>query len=123
MDFLKNLNSPQKKIRLKLYEEPPLFKLAVLGDYIFMKYYHAGLNAREAPEYIFKHSPNHGNLFHPFYQFFLSKWRNSNMPEYDFDTDELIYRDAAGNEERREKFGRDEFAGIERGVLISDFAG
>jgi hypothetical protein len=27
------------------------------------------------------------------------------IPEYDLDSDELIYRDAAGNEARREKFG------------------
>jgi hypothetical protein len=56
------------------------------------------------PEYIFKHSPNHGNLFHPFYQIFLSKWRDSNLPEYDFETDELVHRDASGNEIIREKF-------------------
>ena len=104
IDFLKIHNSPQKKIRLKLYEETPLFKLAVLGDYVFMKYYHADLNIKEMPEYIFKHSPNHSNLFHPFYQIFLSKWRDSNISEYDFDTDELIQRDISGNEVKRDKF-------------------
>ena len=102
--FLKSLNSPQKIIRLKLYEETPLFKLAVLGDYIFMKYYHADVHIKEMPEYIFRHSPDHGNLFHAFYQIFLSKWRDSSLPEYDFETDELVRRDAAGKEITREKF-------------------
>ncbi len=104
IEFLKSLSSPQKVIRLKLYEETPLFKLAVLGDYVFMKYYHADVNIKEMPEYIFKHSPKHGNLFHPLYQFFLSKWRDSNIPEYDFGADDLVYRDASGNEVKRVKF-------------------
>ncbi|MBI3773209.1 MAG: hypothetical protein HY272_10990 [Gammaproteobacteria bacterium] len=104
IDFLKNLKSLQKNIRLKLYEETPFLKLVILGDYMFMKYYHAGLSGQDMPEYIFKHSPNQSSLFHPFYQFFLSKWRDPNIPEYDFDSDELIYRDTSGNETKREKF-------------------
>lgn len=104
IEFLKGLRSPQKVIRLKLYEETPLFKLAILGDYVFMKYYHADVNIKEMPEYIFKHSPKYSNLFHPLYQFFLSKWRDANTPEYDFETDELVYRDASGNEAKRVKF-------------------
>lgn len=103
VDFLKSLKVLQKDIRLKLYDETPLFKLTVLGDYIFMKYYHAGLNVQEMPEYIFKHSSNHSSLFHPLYQFFLSKWRDPNIPEYDFDSDELVYKDDSGNEVKREK--------------------
>ncbi|MBA3002682.1 MAG: hypothetical protein FP813_02310 [Desulfurivibrio sp.] len=101
--FLKSLKVCEKDITLKLYKETPLFKLTVLGDYVFMKYYHAGLNVKEMPEYIFRHSSNHGSLFHPLYQFFLSRWRDSNIPEYDFDTDELVYRDNSGNEVKREK--------------------
>lgn len=103
IDFLRSLKVLQKDIRLKLYDETPLFKLTVLGDYIFMKYYHAGLNVQEMTEYIFKHSSNHNTLFHPLYQFFLSKWRDPNIPEYDFDTDELVYKDDSGNEVKREK--------------------
>ena len=103
IDFLKNLKALQKNIRLKLYEDTPFLKLAILGDYLFMQYYHAGLNEQDTPEYIFKHSPNDSSLFHPFYQFFLSKWRDPNIPEYDFDSDELIYRDISGNEVKRER--------------------
>lgn len=103
IDFLKNLKALQKNIRLKLYEETPLLKLAVLGDYLFMKYYHSVLNEEDIPEYIFKHSPNHNSLFDLFYQIFLSKWRDPDIPEYAFDTDELIYRDTCGNEVKREK--------------------
>ena len=104
IDYLRNLKLQQKNIRLKLYEETPLLKLTVLGDYILMKYYHSGLNIREMPEYIFRHSTNQSSMFHPLYQYFLSKWRDSNIPEYDFDSDELIYRDNCGNEIKRDKF-------------------
>ncbi|HBR18272.1 MAG TPA: hypothetical protein DD725_11850 [Deltaproteobacteria bacterium] len=103
VDFLKSLKALQKNIRLKLYEETPLLKLAVLGDYVFMKYYHSGLNVQKMPEYIFKHSSNQSCLFHPLYQFFLLKWRDPNIPEYDFDSDELIYRDNSGNKVKSEK--------------------
>jgi len=55
------------------------------------------------PKYVFKHNQNPGGLYSPFYQYFLDKWENPNIPEYDLTTDELIYRDGAGNEVRREK--------------------
>jgi hypothetical protein len=103
VDFLKSLKTLEKDIRLKFYDETPLFKLTVCGDYIGMKYYHPGLHVQEMPEYIFKHSSNQSSLFHPLYHFFLSKWRDSNIPEYDFDSDELIYRDNSGSEVKREK--------------------
>jgi hypothetical protein len=104
IDFLKNLKGLQKNIRLKLYEETPFLKLAVLGDYVFMKCYHSAMNGRDVPENVFKHSAKHSSLFHLFYEYFLSKWRDPNIPEYDFDTDELIYRDISGNEFKRKKF-------------------
>lgn len=102
--FLKCLKEAQKNISLKLYQEAPLLKLAILGDYISMKFYHAGLSVNEMPEYIFKHSHDNSSLYGTFYQLFLSKWRDSNIPEYDFDTGDLIYRDGSGNEIRREEF-------------------
>ena len=104
IDFLKNLKALQKDIGLKLYEDAPFLKLIILGDYIFMKYYYTGSFGQGMPEYIFKHSPNQSSLFHPFYQFFLSRWRDPNIPEYDFDSDELVYKDISGNEVKRERF-------------------
>lgn len=103
INFLKSLKALQKDISLKLYEETPFLKLAILGDYIFMKHYYAGLIGQDILEYIFKHSPNQSSLFHLFYQFFLSKWRDPNIPGYDFDSDELVYKDISGNEVKREK--------------------
>lgn len=101
IDFLKGLKALQKNIRLKLYNEAPFFKITILGDYLFIKYYHAGQDGQ--PEYIFKYSPSQGRFFHPMYQYFLLKWRDPEIPEYDLETDELVYRDISGNEKRREK--------------------
>ena len=104
IDFLKGLKAVQKNVRLKLYQDIPLLKLAILGDYIWIKHYHAGLDVQSMPEYVFKHDQNTGSLYIPFYQYFLTRWNNPDLPEYDLDTDELIYRDLAGNVIRRERF-------------------
>lgn len=103
IEFLKGLKEVQKDIRLKLYREVPLLKLAVLGDYVFLRHYHYGVDVHGLPEYVFKHGRNPGCLYNPFYQYFLDRWHDPQMPEYELDTDELIYRNRAGNEVRREK--------------------
>jgi hypothetical protein len=103
IEFLRQLQEVRQNIRLKIYHEPPLLKLAILGDYISMKFYRAGLGTEEMPEYIFEHSPDRSSLYSIFYQLFLSKWRDPAIPEYDFGAGELLYRDGSGNELRREK--------------------
>jgi len=104
IDFLKGLKGAQKNIRLKLYPEMPLLKLAILGDILGMRHYHTGLNVDTMPEYVFKHDHDPGGLYSPFYQYFLNRWSDPAVPEYDLVTDELIYRDRSGSELRREKF-------------------
>ncbi len=104
IDFLKGLKGLQKNIKLKLYREMPLLKLAILGDYVCVRHYHTGLRVDDMPEYVFKHEQSPGGLYDPFYQYFLSRWRDPSIPEYELDTDELVYRDKTGNEVRRERF-------------------
>ncbi len=101
--FLKGLREVQKDIRLKLYREVPLIKLAILGDYAFLRHYHPGVDIQQLPEYVFRHERSPGCLYNPFYQYFLDRWHDTQVPEYELETDELIYRDKAGNEVRREK--------------------
>ena len=100
IDFLKRLKAIQKNVKLKLYHDTPLLKLVILGDYTWMQHYHVGLNVRSMPEYVFKHDQNTGSLYIPFYQYFLTRWNNPTMVEYDLDTDELITKDSVGNELR-----------------------
>ncbi len=104
VNYLKRLKALQKNIKLKLYPDVPLLKLAILGDYISVQHYHTGLDVRNMPEYIFHHGQNPGSLYTYFYQYFLTRWHDPNIPEYELDSDELIYRDNSGNEVRREKF-------------------
>jgi hypothetical protein len=97
IDFLKLLKAAQKNIRLKLYPDPPFLKMAILGDYIWLQHYQPGLDVQRMPRYVFKHDPNIGSLYFPFYQYFLRRWNNSDLPEYDLEKDELVYRDVVGN--------------------------
>jgi hypothetical protein len=110
--FLKGLKAVQKNIRLKLYSDMPLLKLSILGDYIWVQHYHSGLDIQRMPKYVFKHDQDHESLYEPFYQYFLARWGNPDIPEYDLNTDELIYRDMPGNEVKRERFEKAETEGI-----------
>jgi hypothetical protein len=56
------------------------------------------------PEYVFKSDRTHGGLHFPLYRYFLSRWQDPGIPEYDLVTDEIVFRDKAGREVRREKF-------------------
>ena len=103
INFLKELRTGQKNIRLKLYPDMPLLKLAILGDHAFLRHYHAGLNVRKMPEYVFSSESIHGGLYLPLYRYFLSRWHDPDIPEYDLETDELVLRDKAGREMRREQ--------------------
>ncbi len=103
INFLKELKAGQKNVRLKLYPGIPLLKLAILGDHAFLRHYHVGFNVRKMPEYVFKSEGIHGGLYLPLYRYFLSQWNDPDIPEYDLDTDEFIFRDKAGREKGREK--------------------
>ena len=104
IDFLKDLKAAQKTVRLKLYSDMPLLKMAILGDYAFIRHYHTGMNVRHMPEFAFKNDQRHGGLYLPMYRYFLSRWQDPRIPEYDLDTDELVYCDHTGYEVMREPF-------------------
>ncbi len=118
IDFLKGLKAIQKDIRLKLYPDPPLFKLAILGDYLWIQHYHTNLDVQTMPEFLFQHDQNPASLYIPFYQYFLTRWNHPDIPEYDLETDELIYRDAGGNESRRDKFSRGDESVLEGSLQV-----
>jgi hypothetical protein len=114
--FLKQLKAGQKNVRLKLYQDAPLFKLTILGDYVCLRHYHAGLHVDDLPEYVFRHDHDPGSLYNPFYQYFLERWRDPSVPEYELETDELVYRDRNGNEVHRRKFAESPSANDDGGV-------
>lgn len=104
---LAELRKAGKKVALKFYEHEPLWKVVVLGDHVWVQHFHSGLEVKHQPEYVFAlqhHQPREG-LYIPFYVHFLEQWDRPCDPEYDFDTNELVYRDAAGNERARAALG------------------
>ena len=104
--LLKRLKATGKAVKLKLYSDPPLVKLAILGDYIWLKHYHTDLDVQTMPEYVFQHNLKDHGLYNLFYQYFMQRWDHPEIPEYDFETDELVYRGHKGNEILRERFER-----------------
>src|SRR5256885_6675163 len=102
--YLSGLRKFGKKVTLKFYDEEPFWKLIVLGDYVWVQHCHSGFAVKQQPEFVFalQHGePRHG-LFVPFYMVFLNQWNDARHPEYDFDTNELVYRDSSGKETGRD---------------------
>jgi hypothetical protein len=104
---LAELRKRGKKVTLKFYDREPFWRVIVLGDHVWMQYCHAGIALGGQPEYVFalRHANPREGLFVPFYLHFLNQWNEAGHPEYDFDTNELVYRDASGNESGRAHLG------------------
>jgi hypothetical protein len=79
-------------------------KLAILGNAIWLQHYHTGLGVHSMPEYLFRQNQNDYGLYTLFYHYFTKRWESPEIPEYDLETDELVYRGSNGNERRRELF-------------------
>ncbi|MFO0767822.1 MAG: hypothetical protein U0231_13780 [Nitrospiraceae bacterium] len=50
--LLKRLKLLGKSVTLKLYADPPLLKLVILGDHLWLQHYHADLDVKAMPEYV-----------------------------------------------------------------------
>ena len=104
--YLRKLAAAGKKIELKLYDGPPFWKLVVIGEYVWVQYYHDGHEVKTQPEYVF--GLQHGNpqrgFFAPFYKYFLDQWNDPRHPEFNFEANELVYRNGDGNEIGRTRF-------------------
>jgi hypothetical protein len=103
--LLKRLRAMGKAVKLKLYADPPLVKMLILGDYMWLQHYHADLDVRTMPEYVLRHNRQHHGLYSLYAHYFTQRWESIEIPEYDLDNDELVYRNTAGSEMRRERFG------------------
>lgn len=103
--LLKRLRAMGKAVKLKLYTDPPLVKMLILGDYLWLQHYHADLDVRTMPEYVLRHNRQHHGLYSLYAHYFTQRWQSIEIPEYDLDNDELVYRNTAGGEIRRERFG------------------
>ena len=104
IQLLKRLKAMGKAVKLKLYSDSPLMKLVILGDYLWLQHYHADLDVKTMPEYVMRHNSKDHGLYTLYAHYFLQRWANVEIPEYDLETDELIYRNKTGSEIRRERF-------------------
>lgn len=104
IQMLKALKDTGKPVKLKLYWDLPLVRLAILGEHVWLQSYHTNLEVGTRPEYVFQHDRQEHGLYALWYQYFLKQWTSPALPEYDFDRDELVYREDGDGEVRREPF-------------------
>lgn len=104
IQLLKRLKAMGKAVKLKLYSDSPLMKLVILGDYLWLQHYHADLDVQTMPEYVLRHNRKDHGLYTLYAHYFVQRWESTEIPEYDLDTDELVYRGRTGNEILRERF-------------------
>lgn len=102
--LLKRLKAMGKAVKLKLYADPPLVKMVILGDYMWLQHYHADLDVQSMPEYVLRHNRKSHGLYTLYTHYFEQRWENTEIPEYDLETDELVYRNKTGGELKRERF-------------------
>jgi hypothetical protein len=104
IELLKRLKAMGKAVKLKLYSDPPLIKMVILGDYLWLQHYHADMDVQTLPEYVLRHNRKDHGLYTLYAHYFMLRWQNAEIPEYDLETDELVFRSNTGNEIRRERF-------------------
>ncbi|MBA5866920.1 MAG: hypothetical protein GDA67_09545 [Nitrospira sp. CR1.3] len=102
--LLKRLKAMGKAVKLKLYSDAPLIKMVILGDYLWLQHYHADLDIETMPEYVLRHNRKKVGLYTLYAHYFEQRWESAEIPEYDLETDELVYRSKTGSEVRRERF-------------------
>ena len=102
--LLKRLKAVGKSVRLKLYADAPPVKMVILGDYLWLQHNHADTGIDAMPEYLLRRNPAAHGLYTLYAHDFERRWADAEIPEYDLDTDELVYRSRAGGELRRERF-------------------
>jgi len=78
--LLKRLKASGKAVKLNLYSDPPLVKLTILGDYLWLKHYHTDLDVQTIPQYVFRHNLDYHGLYNFIYQYFLQRWENPEIP-------------------------------------------
>ena len=113
---LRQLLGSGKLVALRFYEGTPLWKLAFIGEHVWVRCSHGTRDVVESfPEYVFALQPRKPTrgLFPVFYTHFLNQWNDPRHPEYAFDSDQLVYRDLKGGKARHVPYPGAEHSGIE----------
>jgi hypothetical protein len=104
---LSDLRKRGRAVALKFCEREPFWKVTVLGDHAWVQHCRSGLEAKEPMGYVFAREQRdlRQGLYLPFYSYALNEWSDPRHAQYDFDRDEIVFRDAAGTELRRVQLG------------------
>lgn len=99
IDVLRELRRSGRRVVLKFYDNRPFWKLIIIGGYVWVQYCHDGVEVSSVPEYVFAQPSDGGQrgLYTPFNMLFEEKWSEIPAVDFDFETDELVKYDAAGN--------------------------
>jgi hypothetical protein len=111
---LRELRRSGKRVSLKFYDHRPFWKLVIIGGYVWVQYCHDGVEVSSVPEYVFA-QPADGvqrGLYTPFNVLFEEKWSEMPTVDFDFETDELVKRDASGVALERLSLPRSPHAGL-----------
>lgn len=106
IEYLRALHAAGRKVVLKLYDEAPFWKLVFTGEHAWVRCCHDCRDFGKFPEYVFALQPDKParGFFPAFYTYFLNQWNDPQHPDYNFDSDELVYRDGDGQERCREPY-------------------
>lgn len=104
--FLKELIRKGKNVALKFYDQRPIWKMIILGDFLWLQHYHQNRHVEHMPVYGISRSQktDEYSLFDPLYDVFQKKWRHDNNPTYDFASDEIVTLNPSTGDEERIKF-------------------
>lgn len=118
IDVLRELRQSGKRVVLKFYDNRPFWKLVIIGGYVWVQYCHDGVEVSRVPEYVFAQPSDGGQrgLYTPFNMLFEEKWSEVPTMDFDFETDELVKRDAAGNVLERSPLPHSPHAGRLRAI-------
>lgn len=100
IQHLSELRRQGKSVALKFCEREPFWKVTVLGDHAWVQHCRTGVGATKSAAYVFaqEHCDPGQGLYLPFYSYVLKEWAEPSHADYDFESGEIVYREASGSE-------------------------
>jgi hypothetical protein len=94
IELLNSLRAPQRRIQLKMYRSPPLWKYIVLDDYVWIQQYPSDAFVQHSPCYAFEktsYSRDYKTIFDHIFTQFLVRWDSASLGTYDFEKNHIEF--------------------------------
>jgi len=109
LDFLISLRSQHNtNIELKFYRKKPLWKYTLINNLAWVQQYPDDCSVKNSPCYAFENTklrPERGySIYSHIFNQFLTRWNNPFLGKYEFDDNQIVYRDTDGKVKHSEKF-------------------